>query len=236
MNPYKIFLDAVEFNDDYSVQTALNDWLESLGPLVIPQAVAGREARKPWLHTPEEDIELLNSQENMNRISKNFCSWLRKLPGDDSIVNEFSEDVIRHMFDATEDGVEDDDEGRLDHVHKYWGRIATSLKLIDSSSYFLSSSRPQIDLKALSEANEVLEEERKQRSPGKTVQIRNRNYGAWYLKPRNWSKSKELKNGSDQRSLTSTDFEHNATMKAFSKYLSAAEDYKNSKLIKEIFL
>ena len=62
MNPYKTFLDNVLGNfiklhvvanlliidldcQDYSVQTALDDWLDGLGPVVIPEAVAGREKR-----------------------------------------------------------------------------------------------------------------------------------------------------------------------------------------------
>ena len=34
-------------SQDYSVQTALDDWLDGLGPVVIPEAVAGREKRYP---------------------------------------------------------------------------------------------------------------------------------------------------------------------------------------------
>ena len=62
MNPYKTFLDNVLGSfiklrvvanlliidldcQDYSVQTALDDWLDGLGPVVIPEAVAGREKR-----------------------------------------------------------------------------------------------------------------------------------------------------------------------------------------------
>ena len=33
-------------NQDYSVQTALDNWLDGLGPVIIPEAVAGREKRQ----------------------------------------------------------------------------------------------------------------------------------------------------------------------------------------------
>ena len=58
-------------------------WRKGLGPIVIPAAVAGRENRKPWkkYETNADDLASLNVQENLNRISNNFCSWLQKLPG-----------------------------------------------------------------------------------------------------------------------------------------------------------
>ena len=48
MNSYKVFLDNVVDVKEYCVQTALEDWLDGFGPIVIPEAVAGRENRKPW--------------------------------------------------------------------------------------------------------------------------------------------------------------------------------------------
>ena len=58
-------------------------WRKGLGPIVIPAAVAGRENRKPWkkYETNADDLASLNVQENLNRISNNFCCWLQKLPG-----------------------------------------------------------------------------------------------------------------------------------------------------------
>ena len=35
-------------SEDYAIKDGLEDWLEALGPLVIPEAVAGRRCRKPW--------------------------------------------------------------------------------------------------------------------------------------------------------------------------------------------
>ena len=35
-------------SEDYAIKAGLEDWLEALGPLVIPEAVAGRRCRKPW--------------------------------------------------------------------------------------------------------------------------------------------------------------------------------------------
>ena len=35
-------------SEDYAIKDGLEDWLEALGPLVIPEAVAGRRGRKPW--------------------------------------------------------------------------------------------------------------------------------------------------------------------------------------------
>ena len=77
-------------SEDYAIKDGLEDWLEALGPLVIPEAVAGRRCRKPWSRwavigqlssvlasdwsrhpSAGEDIASLNIKENMDRISRN---------------------------------------------------------------------------------------------------------------------------------------------------------------------
>lgn len=73
----------------------------------------------------------MNIKENMNRISKNFCSWLKKLPGDDLTVNNYSEGTIKKLFDVMDEDVDKDILNTSRHVHKLWAKIAKSIKLID---------------------------------------------------------------------------------------------------------
>ena len=235
MNPYKTFLDTVQHNnEDYSVQTALDGWLEGLGPLVIPKALAGREPRKPWLYNEEtEDIDLMNVQEIMNRISRNFCAWLKQLPGADSSAKELSEEDIRNMFDITEDELIIDDDGRMEHVHKYWGRIATSIKLIDNTFSINSKSK-----KAKYKNDLAIQISNKDPSLATATELlvsndtKVKRYGAWYLKPCHWSRKKS--NEIEIINSQNTNFEHNATTKAFAKFLTDTDNYKDSRLMKEI--
>ena len=68
----------------------------------------------------------------MNRISKNFCSWLKKLPGEDLTVNNYSEGTIKKLFDVMDEGLNDEDNFTTSRdVHKQWVNIAKSIKLID---------------------------------------------------------------------------------------------------------
>ena len=68
----------------------------------------------------------------MNRISKNFCSWLKKLPGEDLTVNNYSEGTIKKLFDVMDEGLNDEDNFKTSRdVHKQWVNIAKSIKLID---------------------------------------------------------------------------------------------------------
>ena len=68
----------------------------------------------------------------MNRISKNFCSWLKKLPGEDMTVNNYSEGTIKKLFDVMDEDLDDVDNLKTSrNVHKRWAKIAKSIKLID---------------------------------------------------------------------------------------------------------
>ena len=74
-------------------------------------------------------------KENINRISKNFCNWLKRLPGEDETVNMFSENEVKSMFDVCDgEQAEAQHSDRLheEQIHKHWSKIALSVKFLDA--------------------------------------------------------------------------------------------------------
>ena len=88
----------------------------------------------------------------MNRISKNFCNWLKKLPGEDHTVNNFSENDVKNMFDVSEDDQEHDHQAlhRLhEQIHKHWSKIALSVKFLDARFRYLHSGKSLLGMDAM---------------------------------------------------------------------------------------
>ena len=74
-------------------------------------------------------------KENINRISKNFCNWLKRLPGEDGSVNMFSESDVKNMFDVSEEehsAAENSDRLHEEQIHKHWSKVALSVKFLDA--------------------------------------------------------------------------------------------------------
>ena len=239
MNPYKEFLDDILDNADYSVRMALDDWLEGLGPIVIPDAVAGRENRKPWKRNELiEDIDSLNVKENMNRISKNFCTWLRKLPGEDKTINSLHEDTIKEMFNINEEDFEGKELKEKScsraKARSYWSKIAMSIQLVDSA---YKNLEPQsiIDMDALA-ITETKSNDNKN-SDKNSVISEQRQYGAWYLRPKMWNKfyvKNDVVNDKIENKSKRNVLEANLTVKAFDKYLTDNKLHQQSETFHQI--
>ena len=91
--------------------------------------------RKPWSknETVGDDIDTLNVKENINRISKNFCNWLRRLPGEDESIM-LSENDVKSMFDVSDEEQTAENLDRLheEKIHRHWSKVALSVKFLDA--------------------------------------------------------------------------------------------------------
>ena len=82
-------------------------------------------------------------KENINRISKNFCNWLKRLPGEEGSVNMFSESDVKSMFDVSEEEQETENLDRLhdEQTHKHWSKLALSVKFLDARFRYILDSK-----------------------------------------------------------------------------------------------
>ena len=66
----------------------------------------------------------------LKNLSRNFCNWLKKLPGEDRTVNNCSELEVKQMFNV-EDAKNQHDQNNIqrDHIHKLWAKVSMSIKL-----------------------------------------------------------------------------------------------------------
>ena len=171
-------------------------------------------------------------------MSKSFSSWLKTLPESGGEAKQWNEKDIKRMFDI----FNKKDTGKGKQV-KNWTKFGTSIKLVDRSlrNKIKSSHNTGADVlvKLTEKSHKKCEHNRlnatvtvKESSPKKTPM-----YGAYYLKPKTWSRTgkrkeesfKEVNEG--EKVVEGT---RNITTKSFEKYLKSSNQYARSKVLIEI--
>ena len=239
INPYRTFLDSIGDGDDYSIRLALDSWLEALGPLTMPRSLCGKERCQPWTPQPREDVEDISIQETVNKVAKSFCSWLRKLPGSESTEQpHWNENDIKKMFDIF-NKTNEKNPGKVRPV-KNWTKFGTSIKLVDktfkkkvdsSKNISLFQVEPQASEGEHRDVANAGEQKVLTGVVNKNSSESRRRYGAYYLDPNTWGKTKPRKK--EFLKPTSRLEGKNITTRSFEKYLKSSQQF-NSKFLKEI--
>ena len=258
-NPYLKFLEDIQDGDDDPIQIGLDTWLGAIGPMVIPQAVSNMRNKKQWetIERTEEDLKIMNVHETMNRISGNFCSWLRKLPGDDKTVNDFPEASISKLFDISQ--AANPATTKLGKGLRSWAKFGSAINVLKKP---LKEENTTVQFATLLE-NASMEESEQSSGPKKRTRTRKRSrqifsrenkwkrmisYGAWYLDPRKWhhrfvSLAKasgdvtirdQVKGPCTEKSSKGQGDVRLPVMKAFGEFLGDIQGYKKPKFLLEI--
>ena len=236
-NPYKTFIDNIGDEDYYTIRMALDTWLEALGPLTMPRSLCGKEKFKPWSATvSQRDMADISREETINRLSKSFCSWLKTLPGSGCEDAQWNEKNIKKMFD-----IFSKKDGRKVKQVKNWTRFGTSIKLVDrslrnkvkSSLNTGAGVQGKLTEEALQKCeNNLLNTKFKESFPKKNLK-----YGAYYLKPKSWSRIGKKKEESFKEGYIAekvVERTRNIATKSFEKYLKTSNQYESWKILKEI--
>ena len=106
-----VFLDAVadepdEEDERKGIASGVKSWLS----MVVPQsgsepASSPTEDQKcPWMKVENtgDDTMTKKAEENMTKIAREFCSWLKDLPGEDRSINQISGTHLRSLFDTAQ--------------------------------------------------------------------------------------------------------------------------------------
>ena len=254
-NPYLHFLAEIEEVEDDSVQRGLDTWLGTVGPLVMPQAVPGMDNKKPWMvqKRSEDDLVTMNVQETMCRISKDFCSWLKKLPGKDKTINDCHESSIRNLFDVSRSG--NPVNNTLAKGLCSWARFGATANYLGKS---VQEQTGALQLSTFLVENHVNKDQirrpkkRSKRRPNTIFNKENKMkrigcYGAWYIDPRQWYQrfillynrdddaSKDNHKISMEKNFLEQQREQKLpVMKAFDDFLGEIEGYRKPKFLTKI--
>merc|ERR1712156_1368534 len=90
-NPFMVFLDAVadepdEEDERKGIASGVKSWLSMVVPQSgsEPASLPTEDQKCPWMKVENtgDDTMTKKAEENMTKIAREFCSWLKDLPGE----------------------------------------------------------------------------------------------------------------------------------------------------------